>query len=178
MSESLENILKGCLKRDYKYQKLLYGKYASLFYAICLRYLKNTDDARDALQDGFMKIYNGITKFSGEGSFEGWMKKVMVNQCLSQLRENKKMIKVDLDLSNEAVEEEEEDMVFPPEYLFKLVQELPVGYRTVFNLYVLDGFTHKDIAENLGISEGTSKSQLARAKKMLREQLVLITNGR
>ena len=95
MSADLQDIIKGCVKRDYKYQKLLYTKYASLLYAICLRYLKNTDDAKDAVQDCFMKVYDKIAGFNHEGSFDGWIKRLTVNNCLIVLREKKKAVFVD-----------------------------------------------------------------------------------
>lgn len=176
MSAELQDIIKGCVKRDHKYQKLLYSKYASLFYAICLRYLKNSDDAKDALQECFIKIYDKISLYSGEGSFEGWMKRLVVNNCLMILREKKKAIFVDENhLPIEAdTNEEEVSYDIDKQKLFQLIQDLPDGYRTVFNLYVIDGFSHKEIAEKMGINEGTSKSQLARAKKILREKITIL----
>ncbi len=171
-------MINGCIKRERKYQKKLYDTYASLLYAICLRYLKNTDDAKDALQDSFVKIYEKIASFKSEGSFEGWLKKTSVNVCLMMLRDRKKMQFIDKDefdqdwnLSDENQTDNYEGI--SPQKLFALIQELPEGFRTIFNLYVLDGFTHKEIGEQLSISEGTSKSQLARAKKQLRDKINL-----
>ncbi|MFZ9847863.1 MAG: RNA polymerase sigma factor [Flavobacteriales bacterium] len=179
MSSELQDIIKGCVKRDYKYQKLLYAKYASLLYAICLRYLKNTDDAKDALQDCFIKVYDKISSFNNDGSFEGWLKRLTVNNCLMLLREKKKAVFVDEIYIPMEVErdEEEEGYDIDKQTLFNMIQDLPDGYRTVFNLYVIDGFSHKEIAEKIGIQEGTSKSQLARAKKILREKITLLQNG-
>jgi len=178
LSADLHDIIKGCVKRDYKYQKLLYTKYASLLYAICLRYLKNTDDAKDALQDCFMKVYDKIASFNHEGSFDGWIKRLAVNNCLMVLREKKKAIFVDEIFIPMEIErdDDEEGYDIDRQTLFNMIQDLPDGYRTVFNLYVIDGFSHKEIAEKMGINEGTSKSQLARAKKILREKFTLLQN--
>ncbi len=179
LQDELDAIIKGCVKKQYKFQKLLYEKYASLLYAICLRYLKNTDDAKDALQDGFIKIYEKIDTFSFNGSFEGWIKRLVVNNCLMILRNKKKIgFEQAWDDNYETVEEEEEDgdTYVDPKILFGLIQDLPEGYRTIFNLYVVDGFSHKEIAEKIGINEGTSKSQLARAKKLLRSKIHTFIN--
>jgi RNA polymerase sigma factor (sigma-70 family) len=178
LSDYIQDIIKGCVKREYKYQKLLYTKYASLLYAICLRYLKNTDDAKDALQDCFVKVYDKISSFNNEGSFDGWIKRLAVNNCLMVLREKKKAVFVDeiyipVEFDND---DEEDGYDIDKQTLFNMIQELPDGYRTVFNLYVIDGFSHKEIAEKMGINEGTSKSQLARAKKILRDKITLLQN--
>ena len=175
MKDELDDIIKGCQRKKYRYQKKLYDRYASLLYAICFRYFKNIDDANDALQEGFIKIYDKIEAYRGEGSFEGWIKKVQVNICLMQLRKNKRTYALEDEVIDESYAEEEQDDNFysiEPQVLFTMIKELSDGYRTVFNMYVLDGYSHKEISEYLSISEGTSKSQLARAKKTLREQLI------
>lgn len=175
MTEELNDIIKGCQRRKYRYQKKLYDKYASLLYAICFRYFKNADDANDALQEGFIKIYEKIGAYRGEGSFEGWIKRVQVNICLMQIRKNKRTYALEDEVIDENYTEEEQEDNFngiEPQVLFRMIKELSDGYRTVFNMYVLDGYSHKEISEYLSISEGTSKSQLARAKKILREQVL------
>ncbi|MCX6181007.1 MAG: sigma-70 family RNA polymerase sigma factor [Bacteroidetes bacterium] len=176
MGSTLDDIIEGCKKQDAKSQDALYLKYASLFFAICLRYLKDKDDAKDVLQDSFIKIYDKIVTFKGEGSFEGWIKKIVVNNCLQYLNQKKKVLKIENELwiegSEETVEVEvEEDDQIDASVLFNMIKELPVGYRTVFNMFVFDGFGHAEIAAQLKISEGTSKSQLAKARKYLKERI-------
>ena len=175
-------IILGCINRNSKCQKKLYDTYASLLYAICLRYLKNTDDAKDALQDGFIKIYQKIDEYKNEGSFEGWIKRVIVNTCLQEIRNRKKIVftekdelKEDVNITDEIEENYFEGIT--PGQLFEIIKELPDGYRTIFNLFVLDGFNHKEISEQLSITEGTSKSQLARAKKHLRDKINVLINA-
>jgi RNA polymerase sigma factor (sigma-70 family) len=175
LKDELDSIIKGCQRKKYRYQKKLYDKYASLLYAICFRYFKNADDANDALQEGFIKIYDKIEAYRGDGSFEGWIKRVQVNICLMQLRKNKKTYALTEEVIDESYAEgEEEDSFYSmdPQILFTMIKGLSDGYRTVFNMYVLDGYTHKEISEYLSISEGTSKSQLSRAKKILKEQVL------
>ena len=181
LETDIDKIISGCKRKSYRYQKKLYDTYSSLLYAICYRYFRNAEDASDCLQDAFIKIYDKIETFKNEGSFEGWIKRVQVNTCLMHLRSRKKQVFLE-DLSESVqIEEEDEDEDFlniPPKVLFTLIQDLPAGYRTVFNLYVLDGYNHKEIAVELGLSVGTSKSQLARAKKVLKEKLQVYINER
>lgn len=174
LKNDLTDIIFGCQRKKYRYQKKLYDLYASLLYGICLRYLKNVDDANDALQEGFITVYEKIVDYRGEGSFEGWIKRVQVNTCLMQLRKQKNRLLFDgINVEEiENIEEESSELInIEPEMILEYIQELSRGYRTVFNMYVVDGFTHKEIAERLSISEGTSKSQLARAKKILKQKL-------
>lgn len=181
LGTDINEIISGCKRKSYRYQKKLYDTYSSLLYAICYRYFRNSEDANDCLQDAFIKIYDKIENFKNEGSFEGWIKKVQVNTCLMHLRARKKQVFLeDLSESVQIEEEEVEDdfLNIPPKVLFTLIQDLPAGYRTVFNLYVLDGYNHKEIANELGLSVGTSKSQLARSKKVLKEKLQVYINER
>lgn len=176
MHTELEDIIKGCKEQDEKSQDLLYSRYSSLFFAICLRYLKDREDAQDVLHDSFIKIFDKMNSFSGEGSFEGWMKRILVNNCLNFLKDKKKVLKIENELW---VEREEpvfelavnESMDIDPAVLMEMIQKLPVGYRTVFNMFVMDGFDHKAIAEKLNISEGTSRSQLLKARRYLKDKL-------
>lgn len=183
MKDELIDIIVGCQKKKYRYQKKLYDRYSSLLYAICMRYFKNQNDANDGLQEGFIQIYAKITEFRGDGSFEGWIKKIQVNTCLMYLRSKKKILfleDMNLNENNEEQEDEEEDRFYSinSQVLFEMIKQLPDGYRTVFNMYVLDGYSHKEISNYLSISEGTSKSQLARAKKLLKEKVLNKLNER
>lgn len=140
---------------------------------VCSRYCKNMEDAKDAMQDGFVKVFTGISSFKGESKFETWMTRLMVYTAIDNFKRNSKMYTFDPSdalLVNEDTEEMELELERESnlqDKLKKCMDELPIGYKTVFNLYVIDGFTHKEIAEELSISSGTSKSQLARARKML-----------
>lgn len=150
-------------------QTYLYEKLAPKMLAICLRYLKDQMQAEDIMIEGFMKVFSKIDLYRGEGSFEGWIKKIMVNECLMKLRGPKiywlDNSECETEISNDAFTNLE------VEELFQMISDLPVGYRTVFNMYVIEGFSHAEIADKLHISEGTSKSQLSRAKAILREQI-------
>jgi len=174
-SESNHNLLdsdliKGCVSGDRRMQELLYKKFSPKMYAICLRYAGNTDDAQDLLQEGFIKIYKNLEKFRNEGSFEGWMRRVFVNTSIEHFRR-----KVNLNSITENEEKGIEDSTWnvldslAEKDIIQLIQELSNGYRTVFNLYVVEGYSHKEIGDMLGISEGTSKSQLSRAKMILQD---------
>ncbi|MDN4166470.1 RNA polymerase sigma factor [Cytophagales bacterium LB-30] len=171
-SKNEEELIQACLKGDRKAQKDLYTRYASKMMGVCVRYIKNRDDAEDVLISAFMKIFEKLHTFQMEGSFEGWIRRIMVNDCLMWIRKNKYMyVEVDADqapadpnltvLENHLHEEE----------LLAMIQQLPEGYRTVFNLYVIEGYSHKEIADLLSINENTSKSQLSRARVYLQKQL-------
>ncbi len=141
-------------------------------YGVCLRYAGNTNDADDILQEGFIKVYNNLHKFRGEGSFEGWIRRIFINNCIEQYR--KKVQSYNITEAHEnTVEDSDIDAldVLAAKDMVKLINELSPGYKTVFNLYVVEGYSHKEVAEMLGISEGTSKSQLARAKGTLKKML-------
>ena len=170
-----DELIKGCLKRDRTSQQRLYDLYSSKMYGICYRYVRNPMEAEDILVTAFTKIFERIDQFKGEGSFEGWIRRVMVNEALTHLRKARTMyLETDLEQADRepdygrlADHLEEED-------LLNMIQQLPAGYRVVFNMYAIDGYSHKEIADHLGISENTSKSQLSRARvylqKMLAEQ--------
>ncbi len=170
---SNEQLVEACLKGDSRAQKMLFEKYGPKLYGVCMRYSKSQEEAQDMLQDGFVKIFEKLTSYKGEGSFEGWMRRIMVNTCLDEIRRTKKYQgNVDIDdysyslTTNESVLSE-----LAAKDLLKILQHIPVGYRTVFNLYVIEGYSHKEIAEELEITVSTSKSQFSRAKAMLREIL-------
>jgi RNA polymerase sigma-70 factor (ECF subfamily) len=139
---------------------------------ICRRYVGNLGDAEDIMVNGFMKIFDKINQYSGIGNFEGWMSRIMVNESLTHIRRNKNM-SVEVSIEKASYEMDYPSVLDPldAEQLLKWIDEMPVGYRTVFNLYALEGYSHKEIAEMLNISEGASKSQLSRAKSCLREKI-------
>ncbi len=187
MLNELEEIIIGCQKGSYTSQKKLYDKYASLLYAISIRYLKNQEDSSDCLQDAFIIIYDKIKEYKNIGSgevlrktFESWLKRIQINICLMFLRNQKKNNFIER-FNEERIdfEDEQDDVGFydiAPQKLFELIKNLPDGYRTVLNMYILDGFSHQEIADTLSISVGTSKSQLARAKKIIQDKLLLVIN--
>lgn len=165
------DLISGCLAGDRRSQKELYDKYSGKMYAVCMRYMGNADDAQDILQDGFIKVFKNLDKFRGEGSFEGWMRRIMANTAIEQLR--KKKLNFSTSDKEEQLEYKSPGAVdnLSEKDLLKIVSELSPGYRTVFNMYVVEGYGHKDIADIMGISEGTSKSQLARARMILQEKV-------
>jgi len=166
-------IIEGCKKNSRKTQKLLYDMYASKFLGMCVRYAKDRQEAEDILQDGFVKIFSRISQFSGSGSFEGWMKRIIINTAITNYRQNlKHYYKQDIDDVNEnEIGKDISEIEFSIDELLKVIQDLPTGYRMVFNLYAIEGFQHKEIAEMVGIDVTTSKSQYSRAKKLLRSKL-------
>ncbi len=177
---SEEELISGCIKGKRSAQKALYDLYASRMFGICLRYARNRDDAEDMLQEGFIKIYSSMSSFRGQGSFEGWMKRIMVNNALNMLRKNAKaFLFSELNESTYVVPDEtenENDLMklygeISPQILMKQIAALPDGYKVVFNLYAIEDYSHKEIGEMLNISENTSKSQLSRARKYLRKRL-------
>ena len=164
------NIIKKVQEQDPSAQKILYDKYAPLFYAICLRYMKNKMDAEDMLVESFCRIFSKIDQFKGEGSFEGWMKRIVVNECLMRIRKSNNLsLHVDIEQAYDVGEDQTVISDINYKELLELVDELPQGYKTVFNLYVIEGYKHREIAELLDISINTSKSQLILAKKKMRE---------
>lgn len=142
-----------------------------MLFAICLRYSPDYSEAEDNLQDAFITIFKKIEQFEGKGSFEGWMKRVTVNTVLQKYRKQRTYSIVEEAQIEDTVEEEIESEDIPLNFLLQIVQELPNQYRLVFSMYVLDGYAHKEIAEALGISEGTSKSNLARARTILKNKI-------
>lgn len=161
-------LIQGCKKQDRKVQKILYEKYSARYFGVCKRYLKDIESAEDVLVKGFLKIFENINSYEGKGSFEGWMRRIIVNECLMELRK-KQDFTIYLESSN--IQPQRDATVLETLYeqdVLKLLEFLPVGCRTVFNLYVIEGYKHSEIAEKLNISEGTSKSQLNLAKEKLK----------
>lgn len=171
-------LVKSCLNGDARSQEALYRKYSPVLYAICMRYAGNEDEAKDMLQDAFIKIFQNMGNFRFEGSFEGWLKRVTTFNCLDYYKKSSSKIKhVDIDEVYHIQVEESATHKIESKQLYLALQKLPGGYRTVFNLFALEGFGHHEIAEMLGISENTSKSQLFKARKMLQSMLQLKTQG-
>ena len=168
-----EVLIRRCRKRDGQAQKEMYDKYAPKMLAICVRYIREADQAEDVMISAFVKIFDRIDQYKGEGSFEGWIRRIMVNESLTYIRKNKSMyLEVDIEYADREPDYGNLDSQLQAEDLLKLIQQLPVGYRTVFNLYAIEGYSHKEIAEQLDISENTSKSQLSRARTLLQKQLL------
>lgn len=168
----IEQLIHECTKNNIKSQEQLYKLLAPKFFAVCLKYSCNYEEAQDNLQESFLVIFEKIGQFKNTGSFEGWAKRIVINYVLQQYR-NQKIFEI---ISEKiAVEEEVEidDENVSLEFLTKIIQELPDRYRLVFNLYVIDDYSHKEIAEMLGITIGTSKSNLARAKAILKQKIEL-----
>ncbi len=169
-----EHIIEDCLKGKKRAFRKLYHRYSGVMLSICMRYAQNRSEAEDILQEGFIKIHQNLKTFRFQGSFEGWMKRIMVNTALNYNRNNLKhyfhsdVSEVEVfTILDETVIINKHEYPFSAEDLMKMIQALPTGYRTVFNLYVFEGYSHKEIAEMLQISENTSKSQLSKARKNL-----------
>ena len=168
-----KQIIEGCMRNDPAFQQRLYNMLSAKMFAVCLRYANEYNSAQDLLQEGFIKVFRNIEKFRGEGSFEGWVRRIFVNTAIEHYRKQVNMyaihdteVKAYEYFDNNALENlKREDIV-------KSIQKLSDGYRTVFNLYVVEGYSHKEIGDMLGISEGTSKSQLARARYLLQKMIL------
>lgn len=167
---SIEQLINDCKKNERKAQEQLYKLYAPKLFSVCLKYSRNYTEAQDNLQDGFLLIFKNIHQFSFKGSLDGWLKRVMINHVLQQYRKETFLNIVDENVPEE-IEVEVDSEGVSSEFLMKIIQELPNRYRLVFNLYVLDGFSHQEIAEQLNINIGTSKSNLSRAKLILKEKI-------
>jgi RNA polymerase sigma factor (sigma-70 family) len=174
LEEKLKQIVKGCLNNNRQNQNELYKLFASKMYGICLRYARDVFDAQDILQEGYVKVFKSLSEFKGNGSLEGWMKRIFVNHALDKYRSRFSFLSLDeIDQSeNIAVDGDftPEDSLSEKEIL-ELIQELPDQYRIVFNLFVIEGMSHQEIAEELNIGESTSRSNLARAKAILKEKV-------
>lgn len=166
-----QELIKGCIKGDRKSQEEFYRIFASKMYTICLSYASKKDDAMDILQDGFIKAFRNIKKFSGEGSLEGWVRRIIVNTAIDYYRKNKKEISF-LDSAEIQISDQGKENVFANFGLDDIIgylNKLPEGARLIFNLYAVEGYNHREIAEKLNVTEGTSKSQFNRARTLLKE---------
>lgn len=167
---SESDLIEGCIQGNRKMQYELYERFSSKMYGVCLRYAANAEEAEDILQEGFIKVFKKISSYRGDGSFEGWIRRIFVNTAIEHFRKKTYL---------QPITEQEESTLegkyisvldnLAEKDIVRLIQQLSPGYRTVFNMYVVEGYTHKQIAEALNISEGTSKSQLSRAKLILQD---------
>jgi RNA polymerase sigma factor (sigma-70 family) len=163
------HLIENCIKGDRKSQKKLYDLYSAKMYSICLRYSKNQMDAEDILQEGFVKLFNNLSRFRGEGSFDGWVRRIFVNTAIEHIRRKSLNTSGGEGLENTIADRHHNalDRLYEKDIINSSLT-LSDGYRTVFNLYAIDGYSHKEIATKLGITESTSKSQFSRAKALLR----------
>jgi len=167
---SLEQLIEQCKKNDVKAQGQIYKLFASKLFSVCLKYSRNNAEAEDNLQDAFVTIFKKIAQYKYKGSFEGWMKRITINTALQRYRSVGVFdIVNENQIEDESVEIDEDTIAI--DFLLRIIQELPDRYRLVFNLYALDGYSHKEIGEMLDISTGTSKSNLARARLILKEKI-------
>lgn len=170
-----EQLVNKCLEMDDLAQKQLFEFYSKRMMGVCLRYAKDSEEAQDVLQMGFIKVFEKLEMYKHQGSLEGWIRRIIVNTALDNIRKNKKLMnnidleKVDYQLHNY---DENAIDVLSAEDLLKVIKKMPTGFRTVFNMYVIEGFSHKEIAEELNISVSTSKSQFSRARVFLQKKLI------
>ncbi len=176
-----KKIISGCVEGDRVAQRELYEKYSPAMYAICIRYSKDRFEAEDILHDTFMKVYLNMKDFRNEGSFEGWIKRIVINTALNHKQKTKNnnyhqnfdnIRETEILDQNNEHENDEIDIEFTKDELVNAIHDLPCGYRTVFNLYVFEKFKHKEISEKLEITESTSKSQLRKARILLKKKLL------
>lgn len=167
-----QDVLKACIAGRRSSQELLYQHFSPRMFGICLRYAHDYPTAEDLLQEGFIKVFNKLDMYSYEGSFEGWLKRIFVNTAIEHYRKSSsRRFFVEIEEAQELSLDGSAIDLLAAQDLLKLVQKLPDGYRTVFNLYAIEGYNHKEVGKLLGISEGTSKSQLARARATLQKEL-------
>ena len=171
LGNSETQLIKKCLKGDRKSQRALYDQFSSKMLGVCRRYVRSQYDAEEVLSNGFIKVFNNLSYYRSEGSFEGWIRKIMVREALNFLRSEKAFFEETEDSSLEFMAPVEEQRDLEVQDLLQLIDELPTGYRTVFNLFAIEGYSHQEIAQELAISEGTSKSQLNKARKMLQVRM-------
>ncbi len=182
-TKHLQALIDGCLKEDRKSQQALHKMFYGKMKAVCLRYTRDNDQAMDVVQEGFVKVFTNLEKYTGVGSFEGWMRRIMVNLSIDRFRrlkhdfvllgDNQNLEEWEDEVDDDA-EDNEMDAIYDitPEQIIDAMQQLSPAYRTVFNLYVYENYTHQDIAEALGISVGTSKSNYAKARKNVKKLLL------
>ncbi len=167
---SEEKLIRACCKRKISAQKALYERYAEYMLAVCLRYVPEQQQAEDLMIQAFAKMFEKIEQFKFEGSFEGWLRRIVINECLMHLRK-RQFFMDSLENAEREILSSGENTHLETQDLLQMVGQLPAGYRMVFNLYAIEGYSHKEIAEQLNISEGTSKSQLSKARQLLQKQL-------
>lgn len=169
-------IIRRCRRKDGSAQKLLFDKYASVMLGICLRYVKSRPEAEDVLQEGFIKIFMNISEYAGTGSFVGWMKRIMVNTAINHYHKNLRRNYYHHDIQDinqtEIIGNDFQTVDFTQDELLGVINNLPDGYRMVFNLYAVEGYKHKEIAEMLDIDVNTSKTQYLRARRLIQKKLM------
>lgn len=175
-----QKIVSDCLKGNPVAQRQLFEMFAPKMLGVCLRYMKSQDEAEDVLQDGFVKVFSKLSAYKNNGSLEGWVRRIMVNTALDQIRKNAKFA-YSSDFTDNEYKLDSSDFTFETlivEDLMKLINGMPDGYKVVFNMFAIEGYSHKEIAETLGVSENTSKSQYSRARSYLKEKLELVEGGK
>lgn len=165
------DLVKGCQQGTPRFQRALYQQYHRKMFGVCLRYTDNEDDAQDILQEGFIKVFKHIKSFRSQGSLEGWIRRIIIHTSIEHYRRNSRYFMADIDEARNVSLDVDVLSNLGRQEVLGLIQQLPVGYRTVFNLYVIEGYTHQEISLMLNISVGTSKSQLSRAKAILKEKI-------
>ncbi|MFN7116484.1 MAG: RNA polymerase sigma factor [Saprospiraceae bacterium] len=173
MTNDWQHILEACKKGNTAAQRQLYERFKDKMFVLCLRYANSREDAEDLLQEGFVTVFRDLHQYKGVGNLEGWVRKVILNVALQHIRRQKNLFQT-VELKNYDVEDETDELLFEEhtaKNLIRLMQQLPAGFRTVLNLYVLEGYSHQQIAKELNISVGTSKSQLNRAKKLMKNMI-------
>lgn len=175
---SESELINACRNSNRQAQQFLFQKTAGKMLSVVKRYITNSAEAEDVLMEGFVKVYTKLDQYQGVGSFEGWIRKIMVNEALMSIRKNKDRFPVDIDVAFDLAHPDETLMQLGVQEIESLIASLPTGYRTIFNLYAIEGYTHAEIATLLDISEGTSKSQLSRARAQLQNQLTALQNER
>lgn len=172
-SATEEGLIESCQRRDPKAQEAVYRQYGQKMLGLCARYIKDHAEAEDIMITGFAKVFSKIDLYAGAGSFEGWIRRIMINESLAFIRKNKNLfMAVELEQAEREPDYNSLESALEAEDLMQMINSLPLGYRTVFNLYAIEGFSHKEIAEALDISENTSKSQLSRARAQLQKLLL------
>lgn len=167
-----EKLIQGCINEDKVAQRYLYDHFAPKMYYVCLRYARHASEAQDMLQDGFIKVFDNISSFKSNGSFEGWIRRIIVNTALNYCRKSSfKQEKLGIEDYQDKVVNAKAISNMGEKELLALIQQLPDGYRVVFNLYVIEGYSHKEIGEKLNITESTSRSQLAKSRKWMQMEL-------
>ncbi len=175
LKDDLNDIIQGCIKGKRVSQEILYQMYSAKMFGVCFRYCRNYDESKDILQEGFIKVFEKIHQFGNKGSFEGWVRRIIVNTALEKYRMQIRTVQLDYLAEVRAEENEEIELNISLNEMLALIQKLPDQYRLVFNMYAFENMTHKDIAQQLGISEGTSKSDLSRARAILQKKICLKT---
>jgi RNA polymerase sigma factor (sigma-70 family) len=171
-TEAEQPLIQSCLRGDAQAQSELYERYAAKLFAICLRYMGEPDSARDSLQETWIKIFTKLGEFKAQGSFEGWLKRIAVTTCLDALKGDRMRFSSDIEQQTSIRHEAPSlESKMDADLMLKLIEQLPAGYRVVFNLFAIEGYGHSEIGELLNISENTSKSQLFKARRWLQERL-------